>query len=125
MDFIHFTEEELMCKCGCRRLPRPEIILRAVLLRERWGEPLEVRSGARCMAHTLALRASGTPAALKSAHLSGEALDLAPIGSPIAEFHDFVEGQLEALGLYMEDRSATPTWCHIQTRPSRLRVFRP
>jgi putative chitinase len=62
-----------------------------------------------------------------SAHCTGEAIDLTDkTGSLKKEIMEKLE-LLEKHDLYMEDSSATPTWCHLQTRKTKSgrRVFKP
>lgn len=124
----YFNAGELACRCGCGMPPGPEIVAVADQLREMWGGPLFVSSGARCYEHTIALRARGIPAALRSAHREGLALDLRPEKpEQIIDFQRFVESKLDQLDIYMEDRRFTRQWAHIQTRPTKSgnRIFHP
>lgn len=122
----YFTDKEVGCLCGCGKLPEPEIMVVADLLREGWG-PLGCSSGARCLQHTLKLRKNGTPAALKSAHIDGLALDLYDPKGRIKPLQEYIRSRLKELDIYMEDPLYTPSWTHITTRPpaSGERVFRP
>jgi zinc D-Ala-D-Ala carboxypeptidase len=43
-----FTDKELACRCGCGLLPPPDFRAKLERLRERFGKPLIVTSGARC-----------------------------------------------------------------------------
>lgn len=128
-----FSDHELGCRDGCGKMPNPAIIHIADQIRGGWAllhpdQPgVNCLSGSRCNAYTLVLRQQGTPAALKSAHIDGDAIDLAPVNGKIKEFHDYVAGRLEELDIYMEHPDSTPSWCHIQTRkiPGGNRIFRP
>ena len=66
-------------------------------------------------------------AAVKSKHMSGEAVDLYDPDGVIDDYFMDNPGPLVALGLYQEHPSATKNWCHIQTVPPRSgkRVFYP
>jgi hypothetical protein len=122
----HFKLREFACKCGCGILPQNHLMDLADQIREEWGSALDVRSGARCLKHTMHLRATGIPAKLQSAHLSGEAVDLAPVAaSNVKQFQDFCTKKLEEWNCWMEDPTCTPGWAHIQVRPTRKRVFKP
>lgn len=119
-----FKESDFACKCGCGLLPKQEIMTLADRVRESFGAPLTVASGARCMSHTLALRAQGIPAALHSAHLEGLAVDLH--SEHMQAFHDHCLKNLIRWDCWMEDPKATPLWAHLQTRPvSGKRAFKP
>ena len=45
---VHFSKEELACKCGCGLLPPPGLLKKVEKVRQRYGRPLSVASGARC-----------------------------------------------------------------------------
>lgn len=128
----YFSINEISCRDGCGLKPKDSILEAADAIREGWGKlhPQEPRidcsSGARCMSYTLDLRRRKFKAALKSAHLDLEAMDLIPKNGKVKEFHDYCISRLVELDLYMESPIDAPGWLHIQTRkvagPSR--VFR-
>ena len=63
----------------------------------------------------------------KSKHLIGAAVDIIdPLGL-VWRFCMSNIALLEEVGLWLEDRSATPTWVHFQRFPpaSRRRIFKP
>lgn len=64
--------------------------------------------------------------ALKSKHLTGQAIDLADPSGRIGIWCMDNQNALEEVGLWMESRLDTPTWCHLQTASPRSgdRVFR-
>ena len=73
---------------------------------------------------------SCTPgASATSLHMTGEACDVYDPDGTLDAFLRTPEGQflLVTRGLWMEDPSHTPGWCHVQTRPPRSghRVFVP
>jgi hypothetical protein len=122
----HFKLDEFRCQCGCGILPQDHLMELADRVRAEWGKPLIVASGARCLKHTLDLRKKGIPAALGSAHLSGEAVDLRPLDlKDIKEFHEFCQINLSKWDCWMEDPAFTRTWAHLQVRPTRTRIFKP
>lgn len=94
------------------------------IIRSLWGKPMIVTSGLRTMEdHLRIYREMGVtdPAKIPiaSRHLFGQAVD---ISDPKQELQAWCKGnekELEAAGLWMEDFSATPTWCHFQTKPPR------
>lgn len=95
-------------------------------IRTAWGYPLVVTSGARCEAYTRKLREDGIPAALKSAHIEGLAVDIAPLNKEsLFKFQTWLIPSLEGLGVWIEDFKYTPSWCHVQIRPAKNRVFVP
>lgn len=65
--------------------------------------------------------------AKNSAHCTGEAVDIA---DKTGSFKEQILNRIDLLekhDLYMEDRSATPSWCHLQTRKTKSghRIFKP
>lgn len=66
-------------------------------------------------------------AAVKSKHMTGQAIDLYDPDGEIDDWCMGHQGVLAEIGLYMEHPSATKGWCHLQTVPPRsgLRVFYP
>jgi hypothetical protein len=60
-----------------------------------------------------------------SAHMTCEAVDLEDKDGRLKAF--LTEEMLEKYDLYREADSATPSWCHVQTRPTRSghRIFQP
>lgn len=91
-------------------------------LRAMWGKPLVVSSGYRPPAQNAA--AGG---AKKSNHMICAAVDFRDPDQELAKWLISRLDVLEACGLYMEDPSATPTWCHVQVIApgSGRRIFRP
>lgn len=71
---------------------------------------------------------SGAGGAARSRHLSGEACDLYDPDNRLDAFC-FAQADrvLKDLGLWLESPTATPGWCHVQTKPPRSgrRVFLP
>jgi uncharacterized protein YcbK (DUF882 family) len=67
-----FCLEEFVCKCGkCNTPVEVELILRLQELRNQFGQPLKINSGARCEEHNKAV--GGKPSSL---HLLGKAADI-------------------------------------------------
>jgi len=94
------------------------------LLQELGIKKVSVNSGFR----TSASNAATKGAAKKSLHMTGKAVDIA---DPKNELYDKIFAKPELLkkyGLWMEDKSCTPTWCHLDcstTRADRpVRVFK-
>jgi hypothetical protein len=113
-----FVEAEFRCR-HCRTLVlSPTLIPALEILRGLWGEPMLVDCGYRCPAHNAAV--GGAP---DSAHIEGMAADIADADGRLKAF--CTPERLEAAGLYMEDPGATPSWCHLQTRPTSARIFKP
>lgn len=70
------------------------------------------------------VRAGG---ARTSAHTTCEAIDLADPQGDTKKKIIANPSILEKYNLYMEHPDATPSWCHLQTRPTRSgsRIFKP
>lgn len=60
-----------------------------------------------------------------SAHLLCMAIDIKDASKKITKKILEAPHLLEKWGLYMEDPSRTPNWVHLQTRPTRKRIFLP
>jgi uncharacterized protein YcbK (DUF882 family) len=82
-------------------------------LRERLGHPLIISSGARTGAYTRYLRSRGVPAALQSAHLDWQAVDLQCPGMTTATLWSWLAQHWPGR---MENLAATPGWVHLDTR---------
>lgn len=63
--------------------------------------------------------------AKNSTHLTCEAIDLHDDDGMIKHKLQSNVHILEEHGLYMESPVHTPGWCHLQTRPTRSRIFIP
>lgn len=87
-------------------------------LRELYGKPMIVSSGYRPGRFNAA--AGG---AKNSSHLSCEAVDFKDADGALKAF--CTPEILVKCGLYMEDPESTPTWCHLQIRPTKNRIFKP
>jgi hypothetical protein len=88
--------------------------------RAEYGKPMYVSSGYRPGKYNAA--AGG---AEHSSHLVCEACDF---HDPKGELDEFCTRNLELLeqcGLYLEDPTYTPGWCHLQIRPTKNRIFKP
>ncbi len=68
-------------------------------------------------------------AAKKSLHMSGMAIDL--VDTREQELCKKIESKpelLERYGLWMEDKSSSPSWCHLDIgtrKPRKVRIFKP
>lgn len=81
----YFRREEFRCQCGgkyCNGFPAEmaeETVRMAGEIRRRAGVPLNVNSGVRCKQHN-----ADVGGVWNSLHLTGQAIDLAPIGGNIS-----------------------------------------
>lgn len=89
-------------------------------LRALYGKAMTVSSGYRPGKYNTA--AGG---AKSSSHLSCEAVDFSDPKGLIKSFILSNPQILEDCGLYMEHQDNTPTWCHVQIRPTKNRIFKP
>ena len=86
-DIHYFRRAEFRCQCGgkfCNGFPvEPveETVRLADEIRRRAGVPLKVNSGVRCTRHNADPNVGGV---WNSLHLTGQAIDLAPIGGNIS-----------------------------------------
>lgn len=87
-------------------------------LRKLWGRPMKVTSGYRTFDHNKKIHG-----AKNSAHLFCQAADIADPRGELARF--LTLEILEECGLWMEDPHYSPSWCHLQSRPARARIFKP
>ena len=75
------------------------------------------------------LNACTPGASATSLHMTGEACDIHDPNGALDDWLLTAEGQytLQDFGLWLEAPSATPGWCHVQTKPPRSgrRVFNP
>lgn len=87
-------------------------------LRTLYGKPMYVSSGYRPGHYnTDAAGAAGSP------HVTCEAVDFKDSDKKLKEW--ITPEVLIECGLYQEDPSRTPTWLHVQIRPTSRRVFKP
>lgn len=87
-------------------------------LRMLYNQPMFVSSGYRPGHYNDA--AKGAP---NSSHMQCQAVDFHDRDNKIKEW--ITEEILEQCGLYMEAPGSTPTWCHVQIRPTKKRIFNP
>lgn len=86
-DIKYFRRAEFRCQCGgkyCNGFPAEpveETVRLADEIRRRAGVPLKVNSGVRCKQHNADPNVGGV---WNSLHLTGQAIDLAPIGGNIS-----------------------------------------
>lgn len=57
--YLHFTQEEMACHCGCGGLPRPEFMERLELLRVNFGKLMPINSAFRCPKHNAEVSHTG------------------------------------------------------------------
>lgn len=89
-------------------------------LRAAYGSPMTVSSGYRPPVQN-----TSAGGAAKSAHLTCEACDFRDLDRKLATWCLNNLDMLVQAGLWMEDPRWTKTWVHLQTRPTKKRVFIP
>jgi uncharacterized protein YcbK (DUF882 family) len=97
-----------------------DLMGRINIIRAAYGKSLVVSSGYRPPTQNAA--AGG---AKNSTHMSCQAVDFA---DPNGEFKKWCLDNFDLIkkvGLYMEDPAFTPTWVHLQTRPTKNNPFKP
>jgi hypothetical protein len=92
-------------------------------IRDAYGEPMICNSGWR----PASLNATVPGAASHSHHVLGLAADFSDIDGKLMTWVLKNLDMMQQLGIYMEDFSWTPTWCHLQlgAPASRKRIFVP
>lgn len=95
------------------------------LLEELGIKDVKVSSGFR----PSSVNAATKGAAKKSLHMTGEACDIEDAGNKLSHLILTRPELLAKHGLWLEDPTATPTWCHLDCSTKRkdrkLRVFKP
>lgn len=98
-----------------------ENLVRAITpIRIAWGQPMIISSGYR----PASINASVGGAKL-SAHQTCQAVDIVDKDGKLAEWLLNNLTLLEDCGIFMESPKFTKGWVHLQTRPTRSRVFIP
>ena len=90
------------------------------IIRQAYGKSMRISSGYRPSVYNL--KAGG---AKRSAHLTCEAVDFVDTDGELAKWCIKNIQLLEKAGLYMENSEFTPQWVHLQTRPTKNRIFIP
>jgi uncharacterized protein YcbK (DUF882 family) len=100
------------------------VAVNSLLEELKWTTPIVVSSGWR----PASLNATVKGAAKKSGHVIGKAVDFADVGHKLYDLAVSKPDLLRKYGLFVEDKSATPSWVHFDNidradRPSR--TFKP
>lgn len=100
-----------------------ELLVKVNKVRTAYGKPMIVTSGLRTMKHHLEIYARKgiypPKVPMKSNHLSGRAVDFADGNGELKKWVKANVKLMEEIGLWMEDFSATKTWCHFQINPPK------
>lgn len=100
-----------------------ELLKKINEIRFLWGKPMIVTSGLRDLAdhkriyHDKGISDDKIP--MGSKHLFGQAVDISDPNRELQKWCKDNEKELERIGLWMEDFSATPNWCHFQIVPPK------
>lgn len=87
-------------------------------LRTLYGKPMYVSSGYRPGHYNWDVQG-----AANSPHITCQAVDFKDKDHALRKF--ITVEILEQCGLYMESPEYTPTWVHVQIRPTKNRIFKP
>lgn len=92
-------------------------------LRDAYGKPFQITSGVRSPEDQERIN----PGVRGSAHVKAAAADILDLDGRIDVFCRENLPLLEKLGLYLEEPSRTPRWCHVQVLAPRSgnRIFWP
>jgi uncharacterized protein YcbK (DUF882 family) len=100
-----------------------ELHKRINIVRSAYGKPMIVTSGLRTTKHHLEIYARKgiypPKVPMKSNHLSGRAVDFSDADGKLKAWVKDNIKLMEEIGLWMEDFSATKTWCHFQINPPK------
>lgn len=100
-----------------------ELHKRINVVRLAYGKPMIVTSGLRTLKHHLEIYARKgiypPKVPMKSNHLSGRAVDFSDSDGKLKAWVKDNIKLMEEIGLWLEDFSATKTWCHFQINPPK------
>jgi uncharacterized protein YcbK (DUF882 family) len=100
-----------------------ELHKRINIVRLAYGKPMIVTSGLRTLKHHLEIYARKgiypPKVPMKSNHLSGRAVDFSDTNGKLKAWVKDNIKLMEEVGLWLEDFSATKTWCHFQINPPK------
>lgn len=96
-------------------------------VRTAYAKPMTVTSGLRSNTQQADLVRNGMSTAFKSNHLTGSAADIFDKDGDLWKWCMINMDLLVTVGLWLEDRDATPSWVHFQIVPpaSGKRIFKP
>lgn len=97
-----------------------DLLPRVNVIRFAYGKPMYVSSGYRPPDANKA--AGGAP---NSTHLSCQAVDFADSNGELKKWCIANMDMIKKAGLYMEHPDHTPTWVHLQSRPTKNNPFIP
>ena len=108
-----------------------DLLVKINKVRLAYGKPMIVTSGLRTTKHHLEIYARKgiypPKVPMKSNHLSGRAVDFSDSDGKLKAWVKDNIKLMEEIGLWLEDFTATKTWCHFQINPpkSGKRFFMP
>ena len=113
---MNYFENETKCKCGCGYDINPAFLTLINKIREDYGKPITISSGARCKNYNTKIKG-----AKYSMHMLGYAVDFVRTD----ELLKFILANLTKYDIYIEDPKVTTTWIHIDTKKRPNRIFIP
>lgn len=108
----NFSEDEMKCPC-CGVLPKPELVQKLQVLRERLGRSLSVNSAMRCEAYNTKIGGAS-----KSQHINGVAVDIRALTG--IEKYQIVD---EALRAGFHGIGIADTFIHLDLRTAPGVIF--
>jgi len=100
-----------------------DLLVKINKVRVAYGKPMIVTSGLRTTKHHLEIYARKgiypPKVPMKSNHLSGRAVDFSDSDGKLKAWVKDNIKLMEEIGLWLEDFSATKTWCHFQINPPK------
>jgi len=106
--YKNFSNKELSCSCGCGLMPSRVPMARLIMLRERFGKPMVITSGARCEKHN-----NKVGGAKSSYHLAGAAFDVRlPNKNDLPEFISLAyKNGFRGIGVINQDKGVIHIDC--------------
>lgn len=115
----NFTKQELSCRCGCGEMGYTQEFLDLLQkLRDKFGKPMVITSGARCYQHNLNVGGARFSKHLSSAGTTPCAVDVACTNG-----HDRAKLFFLAGALGFKGFGIAKTFIHLDTRDGESIVF--
>ena len=115
----NFTKQELSCRCGCGEMGYTEEFLDLLQkLRDKFGKPMQITSGARCLNHN-----RNVGGARFSKHLSSAASVPCAVDIACTNGHDRAKLIFLAGALGFHGFGIAKTFLHLATREGESIVF--
>lgn len=120
---VHVKHDEINKLDSVIKMNLAILLQKINLIRSAYGKPMIVNSGLRSMKHHLEIYRRMIPPPPKvpmgSKHLFGLAVDISDPQHELQKWCLKNINILEKTGLWMEEFSYTPSWCHFQIVPPK------